>query len=213
MASVPETQTHKGLPPDYYDWGLKHNFFQWLWHTWKYKQVQQVLLQVMSLNRILDFGSASGTAINKITKDFKDLEIHAVDVIDELIEYGKSKRPHILFKKIDGVHLPYPDEYFDVVTALDVLEHVSNLDNVLLEILRCLKKGGKLIITIPNENFLWEIIWGIWTVGKGKVWEDAHINSFGLVSFAAYLKEKGFNIDKKTRTHLRLNNFIVASKI
>src|SRR3989442_1233368 len=41
-----------------------------------------------------------------------------------------------------GEQLPYPDESFDAVVCLDVLEHVSDVESVLGEVRRVLKPGG-----------------------------------------------------------------------
>ena len=51
----------------------------------------------------------------------------------------------------DIVKLPYQDETFDLVSALDVLEHVKNDDVAISEISRIIKKGGIAILTVPHE--------------------------------------------------------------
>ena len=51
-----------------------------------------------------------------------------------------------------GEHLPYPDASFDLITCLDVLEHVASTDDVLREMRRVLKPGGTVLTTIPNRR-------------------------------------------------------------
>lgn len=51
-----------------------------------------------------------------------------------------------------GENLPYPGSYFDVVTCLDVLEHVQSTEQVLREIKRVLKPGGVLLTSVPNRR-------------------------------------------------------------
>jgi ubiquinone/menaquinone biosynthesis C-methylase UbiE len=48
----------------------------------------------------------------------------------------------------------YPDEYFDRILAIHVLEHLPDLPNALKEIYRILKKGGTLSVVIPCEGGL-----------------------------------------------------------
>jgi len=53
--------------------------------------------------------------------------------------------------------LNFPDNYFDYVTMLAVIEHVKNPDELIGEIHRVLKPGGKFIFTTPRksaENFI-----------------------------------------------------------
>jgi SAM-dependent methyltransferase len=52
----------------------------------------------------------------------------------------------------DGHRIPFEDASFDSVLCNQVLEHVFDPDELLLEIKRILKPGGKLLITVP---FLW----------------------------------------------------------
>ena len=53
----------------------------------------------------------------------------------------------------DGKVLPFRDCDFDAVVCFEVFEHVFNIDEVLTEIRRVLKPGGKLLITMP---FAWQ---------------------------------------------------------
>ncbi len=56
------------------------------------------------------------------------------------------------FVLADAAKLPFPDESFDTVIMNDAMEHVAEPEAVLLEVLRVLKKGGKLYINFPPYN-------------------------------------------------------------
>jgi ubiquinone/menaquinone biosynthesis C-methylase UbiE len=47
-------------------------------------------------------------------------------------------------------NLPFPDNYFDVVTMLAVLEHIEKEKEILEEVYRVLIPGGRLILTVPS---------------------------------------------------------------
>jgi ubiquinone/menaquinone biosynthesis C-methylase UbiE len=50
-----------------------------------------------------------------------------------------------------------PAASFDIITALDVLEHVDNLSATLNGLVRLLKPGGQLIVSGPSENFFYKV--------------------------------------------------------
>ncbi len=55
--------------------------------------------------------------------------------------------------------LPFPDHSFDVITAMDFLEHVENPEAIIKEFSRVLKPGGLFFFHTFNRNFLsWLII-------------------------------------------------------
>lgn len=58
---------------------------------------------------------------------------------------------------MDVEHLTYDDEYFDVVTLIEVLEHVSDEGKTLAECICVLKPGGYLCCTVPNKWHPFEI--------------------------------------------------------
>jgi SAM-dependent methyltransferase len=51
----------------------------------------------------------------------------------------------------DLMNLPYRDESFDFIAALDVLEHIKDDKLAISEISRILKKGGIVMITVPHR--------------------------------------------------------------
>ena len=49
----------------------------------------------------------------------------------------------------DGKKIPFPNEHFDAVFSTEVFEHVYNLEEILIEINRVMKKDGLILITCP----------------------------------------------------------------
>ena len=50
---------------------------------------------------------------------------------------------------LDNKYIPYEDSSFDLVFSTNVIEHIEDLDTVILEIQRVLKDDGKILISIP----------------------------------------------------------------
>jgi SAM-dependent methyltransferase len=60
--------------------------------------------------------------------------------------------------KGDALELPYPDGTFDCVIASEILEHVPEDDRAIAELIRVLKPGGSLAVTVPRwlpEKVCW----------------------------------------------------------
>lgn len=55
-----------------------------------------------------------------------------------------------------GEALPLPDNFFDMVLSHEVLEHVSDDRQAVLEIVRVLKPGGRLVLFVPNRGYPFE---------------------------------------------------------
>ncbi len=51
----------------------------------------------------------------------------------------------------------WPAAQFDLIVALDVLEHVKDLEGVLASLLRLLSEGGRLVVSGPTENIFYRI--------------------------------------------------------
>ena len=66
---------------------------------------------------------------------------------------GTSAAAHITIGEMSAAKLDYPDDTFDLVTAIEVLEHIEELDQALEEICRVFKPGGRFAFTTPNRWF------------------------------------------------------------
>ncbi len=102
--------------------------------------------------KILDVGCGTGANLEMLA-NFGEAE--GVDVSDDALEFCKTKG----LKAHKGLveSLPFADESFDVVTALDVVEHLDDDVAGLKEMNRVLKSGGKTLIFVPA--FMW--LWGV----------------------------------------------------
>ena len=96
--------------------------------------------------RLLDFGCGA--------KPYQSLFTNVTEYIGlDYISEGHSHANENVDVFYDGKIIPFENESFDALFSSEVFEHVFALQEVLPEISRVLKKGGKMLITCP---FVWE---------------------------------------------------------
>jgi len=53
------------------------------------------------------------------------------------------------------LEMPFPDQSFDLVVSLDVIEHLDDDLSALRELRRTVAPGGSLLVTVPAYQWLW----------------------------------------------------------
>jgi len=99
----------------------------------------------------LDVGCNNGALVYLM--GCKGFTAHGIEVGDKLLENCLKNVPSGKFVKAHAdEEIPFESNFFDVVTSLEVLEHVKNPDKMVAEMLRVLKPGGKLLVTVPIQK-------------------------------------------------------------
>lgn len=94
--------------------------------------------------RILDVGAGHGAFSKRLHE--MGYEVEACDLFPEIFYYDQ-----IECKQADLTQpLPYPDNHFDSIIAIEVMEHILDHEVFFQEVERILKPGGKLYISTPN---------------------------------------------------------------
>jgi SAM-dependent methyltransferase len=100
---------------------------------------------------ILDVGC--GTGINFTVLSHYG-ETFSSDASEEALRFGRARGIRLPVRaRVES--LPFPAASFNVITALDVLEHIDNDMEALAELWRVASEEGWLLITVPAYGFLW----------------------------------------------------------
>ncbi len=198
------------VPPDYYQKGVQDNLLQKIWHTWKWLTLKKFLLGEKGM--ILDVGCAGGMITGRIQNEIPGAKIFGVDLYKKAIIYAKKKYPDINFILADAHQLPFRNNVFDMVVAIETLEHLHDPGKAIKEIYRVLKPSGIFIIAQDTDSLGFRVIWWFWTKMKGKVWKGVHISCMKPRELAFLLKQNNFVIKKKIISHLGLEVFFKTVK-
>lgn len=102
--------------------------------------------------KILDIGCGTGFFSKNLLE--MGYEVTSVDGSSLALEYSKKRGLENLILS-DACKLPFPDNSFDAVVALDILEHIKDDGAAVREWTRVLKPGGIMLIFVPALSLLW----------------------------------------------------------
>jgi 2-polyprenyl-3-methyl-5-hydroxy-6-metoxy-1,4-benzoquinol methylase len=105
-------------------------------------------------DRVLDLGCGPGSFMVTIAPYCNS--IVGTDVVDSFIDQAQDTISAMGISNASAVYtpdgkLPFSDGEFDVLMAVDVIHHLENIEEVLLEAFRVLKPGGRFIVFEPNK--------------------------------------------------------------
>lgn len=133
----------------------------------------------------LDVGCANGAFTLRLGVGFT--KTFGIDVERTRLwafqQKGRIRNESVSISQMSAEEMGFREEHFDVVTAIEVIEHIPNLSEALLEIRRVLKPGGVFCITCPNRLFPFET--------HGIIWRDKEIaGRFPLLTYIPRLHSR-----------------------
>ena len=112
---------------------------------------------------MLDIGCGGGATLKRLLKRSNDAQVYGIDISQESVAKARKVNAKVLDKQVfvsqgSAEKLPYGDQMFDLVTAVETVYFWPNLPDCLQEVGRVLKPGGKFAILV-------EVIEGdsVWT--------------------------------------------------
>lgn len=170
----------KYLYKDLYDLEQKH----W-WHIAKRKTIYSLIKSFINSKKIniVDIGCGTGGNLEAFSKLGS---VYGVDKSKLAVNFCHKRG----FKKVkvgSSEKTGLKNSFFNVVTLLDVLEHVEE-EKTLKEMKRILKRNGYLIITVPAFSFLWS------------KWDEVlhHKRRYTTDRLSQLLKDNNFQVVKIT---------------
>jgi ubiquinone/menaquinone biosynthesis C-methylase UbiE len=104
----------------------------------------------------LDAGCSSGYLLSDVQARFPGCSLVGADFFAAGLKHCHRGHPDIPLFRIDLTACPFPDQTFDAVACLNVLEHIKQDEKALEHLYRILKPGGILVLTVPAGPALFD---------------------------------------------------------
>ncbi|MBK8293989.1 MAG: class I SAM-dependent methyltransferase [Solirubrobacterales bacterium] len=136
---------------------------------------------------VLDAGCGEGESLERLARYLPD-QVSGVDLNPESVEFTRKRIPEGDFQVADILDLPFPDDSFDLVFCLEVLEHIPEPWAAVAELARVCR--GDIVISVPSEPWF-----RLGSLARGKYLEDwgnhpEHINHWNPRSLREFLAEQ-----------------------
>lgn len=151
--------------------------------------------------KILDIGCSTGIIAYTLSEKFGEVE--GIDIDKNAVKFAKEnyKKNNLNFTELDGMHLNYPADSFDIVVCSHIYEHIPDMEKLIGEVYKILKPDGICFFAAVNRI---------------KIMEDDHRlpflsilpRSIGKWYLRIFRKEK--NYYERTRTYWGLRSLVSA---
>jgi len=153
---------------------------------------------VKKSKKLLDVGCGDGIITHFLKR--KVAKLYGIDKSKEDLKKARKRGVIPRYIDLDKEKIPFRNSFFDVVTCLDVIEHIKDPVSLIREINRVLRRNGTLILSAPNIRFsdhlLKLIIEGRFpkTSEDKTAWDGGHIHYFTFSDLKLILNQGGFKI-------------------
>lgn len=154
------------------------------------------MIDRVSPNSMLDVGCGEGYTLRELKNRYPSLSIEGRDVEQDIIEIARKENPDISFRVESAYSIKKPGRSYDLVTVMEVLEHLEYPDKAISEAKRLTKKHC--IFTVPFEPY-----WRILNIMRLRYITElgntpGHINHWGRDDFRKLLSNHFINVRLKT---------------
>lgn len=156
------------------------------------------LFAAASPTSLLDVGCGEGVLVHEWAQRLGQARVVGIDLEEPSIQAGWAERqaPNLDYRVMRAENLPFAENEFDLVTAIEVLEHVPNPEHTLSEMARC--GENRLLVSVPREP-----LWRMLNMARGAYWGQlgntpGHLNHWSKRSFVKLLSGYGDVVEARS---------------
>lgn len=135
------------------------NFSQCIVVRWGYEYISYIYfvinkLKELQFDSLIDVGCGDGKFLDEVYNKYPHKLLFGIDYSKRAIQYAILMNPNLRYICGDISEGEFVKNQFDVVTLIEVLEHISPhyIDNFIKALHNLTKTEGSLIITVPTKN-------------------------------------------------------------
>lgn len=191
---------------------------EWYYLPWKWEH-EKCLAFIETGSRVLEVGAGKGDFLAQL-RLLKGVDCVGLELNGEAVAEGRAKGVDLIQQSVED-HSRACSSCYDVVCAYQVLEHVPNVRSFFHAMIHCLKPGGILIISVPNnDSFISRVslpsrILNLPPHHMG-LWNESSLKSiqyFFSLKFIESLKEPLQNIHADTYQHTLVRKILFNSAL
>ena len=134
-----------------------------------------------------EVGCGTGFVLAGIRKELPRLILAAGEVFSAGLSLAADRLPGVDLFQMDARQIPFESE-FDVIGAFDVLEHIGDDELVLSQMYQAVRKGGGILLTVPQHSFLWSEVDEF----------SRHVRRYSMSALKAKVERAGFKTLRAT---------------
>jgi SAM-dependent methyltransferase len=195
-------EAHAGFKPEYFARLAKieeSNF----WFRARNELIQWALRNYFpDAKSFFEVGCGTGFVLAGIHEKFPRMRLAGSEIFADGLAIAKARLPNVQLYQMDARRIPFERE-FDVVGAFDVLEHIIEDKNVLVQMFNAAQPGGGLLATVPQHPFLWS--------ASDKY--AMHQRRYNRAELRAKVESAGFQIERITSFNSLLLPLMIWSRM
>ncbi len=114
------------------------------------KKIRAVLKELGDPKRLLDVGCGTGLFIDAISNRAE--KVVGIDFSFDMLERAKKRSGDAMLVSADADNLPFPDNCFDTVVSLTLLQNMPRPERTVLEMGRVTEREGRVIVTVLEKK-------------------------------------------------------------
>ena len=149
------------------------------------------------VGRVLDIGCAGGRFGSEVKS--RGAQVWGIEMVPEAAYEAATRLDRVLQGTFRDVEDQLQGELFDLITFTDVLEHMTDCEEVLRDVRKYLAPGGRVLASLPNIRHwpeLLTIFWrGDFPYQDSGIFDRTHVKFFTQKSMLRMFDQCGYNVE------------------